>query len=265
VGVTVGIGGDVADEDVGQLLGAAERDAVAGGDLVGDDGEPVGHDPAHEVGGEEAVLGAQHETGGHVGPRRQGPPAAPGGGGLVAALALGLFGEGAGDVVVEGDEGVVVAGPAAVPAGLLLDGLLKAHRRVPVTGRLPRRRDHPGHEHQHVDREPIGHQGRGEPAEGVTDDDQVAPVADGLDDGVGVLGKSGGIVVAGQVGSDHVVAPPAQLLLHEVPGPADVAAAVDQHEGCHAPHRPWSTGADARSTSRALDETSQPLDLLLSV
>ena len=63
----------VCDEHVRELLRAAERDAVAGGDLVGGDAETSGDHPAHERSREEAILGAEHEPCRHVGPGLEGP------------------------------------------------------------------------------------------------------------------------------------------------------------------------------------------------
>ena len=117
----------------------------------------------------------------------------------------------------------------------------------PVARRLARGRDHAGHEHQGVDREPGGDQRRGEPAERLADDDQVPAVADGGDHRVGVVVELERVVVAGQVGSHHVVPARAQLGLDQVPVPADVAGAVDQDEGAHG----GLNGSGERTPSRA--------------
>src|SRR6266536_6508198 len=101
--------GRVADEHVRQFRRAAERYAVASGDLVGSDGETLGDDPAHEVRWEEAILGAQHEPRRYGRPRVEWPRALPGGVRLVASPAQRLLGKGARHVVVEGDERVVAA------------------------------------------------------------------------------------------------------------------------------------------------------------
>ncbi|HEX6577730.1 MAG TPA: hypothetical protein VF082_05125 [Jiangellaceae bacterium] len=47
------------------------------------------------------------------------------------------------------------------------------------------------------------------------------------------LAQAGGVVIAGQVRCDRVVAPPAQRLFDEVPGPADVTGTVDEHGRRH--------------------------------
>ena len=65
--------GRVAHQHVRQLFRAAECDAVAARDLVGNDAQAVGYQPAKEVGREEAVLAAEHEPRRHVRPRIQRP------------------------------------------------------------------------------------------------------------------------------------------------------------------------------------------------
>ena len=65
--------GRLAGEQVRQLLWAAQGDAVTGCDLVRDDVKPLGHHPARERRGEEAVLCAEHESGGHGWPRGHRP------------------------------------------------------------------------------------------------------------------------------------------------------------------------------------------------
>jgi nucleoside-diphosphate-sugar epimerase len=63
--------------------------------------------------------------------------------------------------------------------------------------------------------------------------DDIAAVADGVDHGVGIIAQGRRVVVAGEIGRDHVVAPLAQHGFHQVPIPTDVAAAVDQRERRH--------------------------------
>jgi hypothetical protein len=92
---------------------------------------------------------------------------------------------------------------------------------------------HPGHQDQHVDGNPGGHQGRGEPAERLRGHDRAAAAADRLDHHVGVLGQPGRVVVAGQVRRKGVMAALAQLPLDQVPVSSDIPATVNQHEGGH--------------------------------
>jgi hypothetical protein len=60
----------------------------------------------------------------------------------------------------------------------------------PVRGRLPRNRDHPRDEDDHIGPHAVGDQRGREPAIGLGNDDQMLTVSgrvDRLDDGVGVL------------------------------------------------------------------------------
>lgn len=141
--------------------------------------------------------------------------------------------------MVVGDERVVVAGQAAVATGLRGHGLPVAGVRPPVRRPLTGRRDHPGEEHERIDRRPRGDQSSREPAVRLSDHDQLPLIADGIEHGVGVVRQGGRVVVAGQVGRNRLVPTRLQLRLDEVPVPADVACAVDQREHCH-PHAPPS-------------------------
>ena len=78
-----------------------------------------------------------------------------------------------------------------------------AHQSPPVS---PGRGRHRRQQHEQVDRHPFAHQRGGEPAHRLRHEDEVAAVADGVDDDVGVLGEAGPVVVAGQVEGDDVVA-----------------------------------------------------------
>jgi hypothetical protein len=70
-------------------------------------------------------------------------------------------------------------------------------------------------------------------AERVPDDDEVAASADGLDDRVGVLRPAGGVVLAGEIDGDGLVAVLAQLGRDQVPVPCGPAASVDERECRH--------------------------------
>jgi hypothetical protein len=112
----------------------------------------------------------------------------------VALHAHRLLGEGAGHVVVEVDERVLTAGLTTVSPGLLPQGLLEASVGEPIRGSLPRSGDHPRHQDKRVDRKTIGHQRCGEAAERLANDNQIAPVTDGIDHRIDVLAKAGGVV-----------------------------------------------------------------------
>ena len=47
-----------------------ERGQVAAVHLIGNDAQPLAHDPPLEVGREEPIVAAQEEPGRYVGPRR---------------------------------------------------------------------------------------------------------------------------------------------------------------------------------------------------
>src|SRR5215475_8126016 len=104
---------------------------MTAGYLVGDDAQAFLRQPPHEDGGEELIVLAEDELGGHVRPRIQWPAGVPDRRGFPApAPSQRLFGQRARQSVVETDERVVVAGLAAVQPGLLLGGL-------PVAGAGP--------------------------------------------------------------------------------------------------------------------------------
>ena len=107
--------------------------------------------------------------------------------------------------MVEDDVGVFVARPAVSP-GLRPYGLLVARVGEPVLGPFSWGRDHRRDQDQRVDRTTIGDQRRRVAAEGLTDHDQVTSVTDGVDHGIGVVAESRGVIVAGQVGRERLVA-----------------------------------------------------------
>ena len=106
---------------------------------------------------------------------------------LGTLLAQRLLREGAGYVVVEGDERIVAAGLTAVPPGLLLDGLPVTGVVPPISRCLSGDRDHAGDEDERLRLESIGHQRCGERAVRLANDDKVAAIADGVDHGVGIV------------------------------------------------------------------------------
>src|SRR6266566_10142859 len=129
--------GRVTGEQVRQFLRAAQRDAVASDDLIRDDAKPLGDHPAHEPSREEAVLGAQDEPRRYRGPGAERPRAAARRVRLrPTPLGHGLLGQVTGNVMVEGDERITVAGLAAVSRSLLGNGLPPAGIGGPVLGLL---------------------------------------------------------------------------------------------------------------------------------
>src|SRR5688572_12429921 len=223
----------MAREQVREFVRAAERDAVAGRDLVGRDRESVGDNVAHEVRWEEAVLGAEHEPGRHIWQRVEWPRHLVRGVRLTARSTHRLLGELARNVVVEGDEGIVVPGRSAVSSRLVLDGLSVSRVLPPVSGGLARCRDHAGHEDQQVDGTPIGDEWRRESAVRLRNDDHVLAIPDRIDHGVRVPPEVRRVVIAGQVRSDRLVSELVQGTRHEMPVPADVTAAMNERESGH--------------------------------
>lgn len=135
--------------------------------------------------------------------------------------------------MVEGDVRVAAPGQATVDLRLLRNGLPVAGVLPPRRGCLARGGDHPRHENEHLNGNPIGHQRCGEATVRLTDDDQITPIINRVDDGIGVVEQAGRVVVTGQVGCDRLMAEAVQLSLHEVPVPTHVAATVDERERRH--------------------------------
>jgi hypothetical protein len=178
------------------------------------------------------VVLAQDELGGHVRPRIQWPGRIPNHRGLAApAPAQGLLGQRARYSVVETDERLVVVGLAAVQPGLLRRSLPVTGVASPLTWGLSREGDHPGEQHEQPRRELAGRQGRGERTVGLAHDHQILPPGDRISHGARVIVQARGVVVAWQVRRDRLVSPGLQLRLGQMPVPAGVAGAVNQHEG----------------------------------
>jgi hypothetical protein len=97
--------------------------------------------------------------------------------------------------------------------------------------------DHGRHQDHQVDRGPRRNEGGGEPRQGLSDDHDLAPATDGIDDDVRVLGEPGRVVVAGQVRGHHVVAEGLQLGPNEVPVPRAGSCPMDQRVRSHEPLR----------------------------
>jgi hypothetical protein len=100
---------------------------------------------------------------------------------------------------------------------------------------LSRGRHHRRHEDEQLDRHPLADERSGEAAPGVRDDDEAGALADGGDDGVGVVGEPGRLVLAREVHGHRVVPASAELGSHEVPVPRAAPAAVDQDVRAHRP------------------------------
>ena len=208
---------------------------MAAGNLVRDGAQALPCHLPHEGGGEEVVVFAEDELGGHVRPGIEWARGVVDDGGFPAsAPSQGLLGQRARYAVVESDERIVVAGRAAVQPGLLRGGLPVAGAGPPLGRALSGGGDHSGKQHQLPHREQAGRHGGGERAVGLAHDHQVPPTAGGIGHGAHVIVQGGRVVVARQVRRDRVVSPGAQFRLGQMPVPADVAGAVNQHKGRHA-------------------------------
>ena len=156
--------------------------------------------------------------------------------------------------MVEGDRRVGAAGAAAVLAGLRRDGLRPAHRVEPLVGALARSRHHPRDVHLQAGAQPVRDERHEEPAGRVPDDHDVLRPLRRRRDRVDAVVPGRVVAVGREVGRDGLVPPLVQRALHEVPGPAAVTGAVQEHEGGHASLRRRPAGASegvhARSVRR---------------
>jgi hypothetical protein len=112
--------------------------------------------------------------------------------------------------------------------------LLVAAVPPPVAEELAGRRDHPRDEDEQLGWEARTHERCREAAEGVADDNQIAPISDCVDDRVRIVPPTGGVVLGGLVDADRVVAALSELGSDEVPVPGTSAAAMDERERRHA-------------------------------
>src|SRR5215218_4872440 len=115
---------------------------------------------------------------------------------------------------------------------------LVAAVRPPVVKELAGRRDHCRDEDEQIDRNAGADERRGEAAERMTDDDDLAAVADRSHDSVGVIPPAGRCVFAREIDGSRVVPVLAQLARDQVPIPGASAAAVDQRKGRHPSYLP---------------------------
>ena len=215
----------VGVETLGELRRLAQGDAVSGVDLVGGDPKSLSHHAAEEVGGKQAVVAG---TTGIASARRARRRAARAPGpvcptGYVHASSLQQP-----DPREHRGRRSPSRRPTTRPArpGSRCSPTSRPQPR-PATG------SRPATSTSKSDGNALADERRRERAGRLRDDDQVGAVADRLDDSVRVLRQSGRVVVAGQVRRDGVVASFTQGGLDEVPVPADIAGAVDQHIGRH--------------------------------
>ena len=103
----------------------------------------------------------------------------------------------------------------------------------PLVGRLARLRDHCVDEDEGGHREAPAHEGRGEPAERLGDQHDLAALTGRAHNHVGVLGQSRRFIVAGQIDRDRLVAFRFEQRTDALPVPGHAAGAGDQHEAGH--------------------------------
>jgi hypothetical protein len=172
----------VGVEPVCELVRTAERDAVAGVDLVGCDAQTIVHHPAQEVGWKESVLAAQQKARRNVRPSLERPRLSARCVRLPPTAPQRLGRQGRRDVVVERRR--VVARPFAVYR-------LVARVGPPVVSRLARLGDEAGYEHEQLDRHAFAHDRCDEAPGRLRDDDELRAVADRVNDSVRVVAQSG--------------------------------------------------------------------------
>ena len=195
-------------ELVDELHGPAERDQVPAGDLVDLDPEPFPHDPPLEREREEAVVAALDEAGRHVGPG----PERPGllergpdcGGSSASAAAFTSAGTSWKNASSTSTSPTSSFHPVAVPHSLPVSpgrGTIALTRISSSTGT---RSQTSGAVNPPIDcaTSTIG-----------------PPVADRLDDDVGVLGEPRALVGRGQVDRDRLPTAPLELGDDAVPVP----------------------------------------------
>jgi hypothetical protein len=116
---------------------------------------------------------------------------------------------------------------------VLIPALLVAGVRPPVCEELAGRGDHRRHEDEKLGGNARADERRRETPERVPHDDEVAAIAECLDDRVGILPPAGGVVLAGEIDGDGLVAVLTQLGRDQVPVPRGPAASVDERECRH--------------------------------
>ena len=116
-----------------------------------------------------------------------------------------------------------------------------------------------GAEHQQLRGQPGADERGGVAAEGLGDHDDLAPVADRLQDDVGVVGQAGRLILARQVRCDDVVPAPLQLGGHQVPVPAHVAGMIPRPDETAAEMFAATGYAEALAAAGGPDAAGDPV------
>jgi hypothetical protein len=103
----------------------------------------------------------------------------------------------------------------------------------PVRRGLSGSRDQPRDEHEESNLLSGTHERRRERAKRLPHHDKIGAIADGGDDGVGIIRKPGCIVLARKVGRHDILSAAAQVGLNKVPIPAHVSGTMNQDERGH--------------------------------
>jgi hypothetical protein len=216
--------GQVALQPIRQLARPAERRTMTAVDLVGNNAQALLHHAPQPCRGEQAVLPADDGARGNRGPAIEWP-------GLItwrlrlspSTAAQSFVREVRRHVVVEHRARRIVLELCGLPGGGLKH----------LGGRLARRRHHAGDEHDKTRIDALGHQWRNIASEGLSNDHRVRAAAYRLDDAVGVIAQVGLIVLDRKIGGYGEVAVSTQLVLDQVPIPADVPSTVDEGKRTH--------------------------------
>ena len=210
-------------EPLHEVRRPGERRQVPAVHFVGGDAQPFPYDPAKERGREEALVPAQDESGGDVGPRVQRPRLFEGRAGLPAESRRELCRHVRGEIV--GEDLLRVERVGKDVTGV----------RPPFARRFARSGHHRRHEDDQARVEAHADERRGEPAEGLGHHDHITFGIGRrrVGDAIGVLGQSRTVVIAGQVDRDDVVTPRGELRPDQVPVPGVVAGTVNEHVGRH--------------------------------
>ena len=183
------------------------------------------------------------------GPCREWPWLSAGRVGLASFMRERLVCEVRRDVVVEDRPCARVIEPLRLPTGVG-EHLLR---------RFARQGHHPRYENDRSRTEPLRDDRRDVTTERLGDHDDVAPVADRVDDDICIPRQPGAVVLDREIGCDGLMAATLQLGADQMPVPADVAGSVDECKRGHQcrplsrrtfEKRPTGTSKDRLGTSR---------------
>jgi len=191
---------------------------MPGIDLVRRHAEPALDDTAQERRRQEPVVAAEDEPRWHVGPGFERPGIARGCFGLTPSAPQCLGGEIRRYVLVEELDVVRVV----LVHFIVIAGIGPLVRRG-----LSGSRNQPRDEHEESGLLSGTHERRRERAKRLRHHAQIGAIADGRDDGVGIVRKPGCVVLAREVGRHDILSAVAQVGLNKVPIPAHISGTMD--------------------------------------